>query len=376
MPEKLPVEAKTLWRFPIGDGYGSPVEAGGRVFILEKSEGKEMAHAVDAKTGKEIWKYALDEVYEDTQGKGPRSTPMVDGDRVYLQSCRGEFQCLNAATGKMLWRKNYTNDFGATFIGEKGQAQGATRHGNNGSPLIDGDHILIQAGGKGASVVCLQKKTGEVVWKSQDDEAGYAAIVIEKIGGVRQAISFTAEGVIGLDPKDGRLLWRFPIQTKFSRHATTPVVSGDLVMVSSHEHGLYGIKITRQGNEFKAEQAWLNKSAAINFASPVIVDGYLYGLGPARNVICVDVKTGEITWSKDGYMTGAAGKAYAGFLVMGKSIVILTDGGQLIQIAVDPKECREISRTQVSGTTWNIPAYADGNLYLRDTKNLLGVQIN
>ncbi|MEW6303390.1 MAG: PQQ-binding-like beta-propeller repeat protein [Verrucomicrobiota bacterium] len=378
VPEKLPAAPKTEWRFPLGDGYGSVAVAGGRVFVLDKGEGKELLHAVDAKSGKELWKHALDEAYDDFQGKGPRSTPLVDGDRLYVQSCRGELHCVNVASGAVIWRKNFVKDFGALFYGETKEflANGASRHGNCGSPAIEGENIIVQAGGtNGASVVCLKKKTGELVWKSQNDQSGYAGTVVTNIAGIRQAVVFTADGVIGLDIKDGKLLWRFPIQTKFARHATTPVVVGDMVMVSSHEHGLFGIRVTKAGQGMKAEQAWLNKQASINFASPVAVGTHVYGLGPAKNVFCADVKTGAIAWSKDGFITGAAGKAHAGFLVGGQSIFFLTDGGQFIQIAADPKECREISRTQVSGLTWNIPAYADGKLYLRDAKNLLAVSL-
>ena len=145
-------------------------------------------------------------------------------------------------------------DFGAVFIGEKGKAEGASRHGYAGSPVIDGDHLIAEVGGKGAAVVCFDKKTGKVVWKSQDEMPGYAAPVVETLGGTKQVISFTAGGVMGLGAADGKLLWRVPVKTALGRNVTTPVVVGDTVLVASHQAGLLGVKVTKDTNGFKAER--------------------------------------------------------------------------------------------------------------------------
>lgn len=378
MPATLPASPKTLWKAPLGDGVGSPVIADGRVFILEQPGEKEILRAFDAATGKDLWKHELDKAYGDTQGKGSRSTPTVSGNRIYVTSCRGEFQCLDVKDGKVLWRKNFVTDYGALFFGETKDllANGASRHGNNGSPVLSGKNILIQAGGtNGASVVSLNQTTGKENWRAENDQAGYAGGYLGKVAGVEQAIFFTAHGVIGLNPDNGKLLWRFPIDTKFARHVTAPVVFGDIVIVSSHMHGVYGIRISKDGKTFKAEQAWLNKNAAINFACPVLVGEHLYGVGPTKNIICVSAKTGEIAWSKDTLINSAAGKAYAGMIVAGKNIIMLTDTGALIQFAADPKEYREVSRTQVCGNNWTNPALADGVVYVRDNKFISAVSL-
>jgi outer membrane protein assembly factor BamB len=362
--ERLPNEVKTLWKLKAGEGLASPVAAGGKVFLFDNQGGHETLRAVKATDGQELWRADIDEPFKDSQGPtGPRCTPIVDGDRVYAQSCRGELQCLSVADGKKIWSANFTKDFGAVFIGEKGSAQAASRHGNNGAPVVQGDRLYAQVGStNGAGIVCFDKKSGKVIWKSQNDVAGYAAPLATKVAGVPQILSFTADGVIALQPETGELIWRVPIKTTFSRHATTPVVHNDFVVVSSHQVGLIGIRASKAG----AKQEWLSKEAAINFASPVGVDGYLYGLGPAKNVICVDIATGKTQWSKDGWWTTSADKAYGAFLVLGKNILTLTDSGTLILFAADPKECREISRVQVCGANWCNPAYVDGQLFLRD----------
>lgn len=362
--EKIATEPKTIWRIKAGEGLASPVVAAGKAFLFDNQGGKETLRAIDAASGKEFWSAAIDDVFKDSQGPaGPRCTPVVDGERVYVQSCRGELQCLNVADGKKIWGANFTRDFGAVFIGEKGAAQGAMRHGNNGSPAIDGDRLYAQVGAtNGASVVCFEKKSGQVIWKSQNDVAGYGAPLVSDVAGVRQVVSFTADGVIALQPQTGDLIWRVPIKTTFSRHATTPVIHNDRVVVSSHQVGLIGIQVTKAG----AKQEWVSKEAAMNFASPIAVGEYLYGLGPTKNVLCLEMATGKVQWSKEGWWTTSADKAYGAFLVLGKNILTLTDSGTLVLFAADAKECREISRAQVCGANWCNPAYVDGTLFLRD----------
>ena len=376
VPKTLPDEPRTIWQVKTGTGLGSPVVAGGKVFYLDHQQGKEVVHAADAASGSELWSAPLDAVFKDFQSvAGPRSTPVVDGDRVYVQSCRGEFQCLNVADGKPVWHINFVKDFGAVFIGETGDATGARRHGNTGSPLVDGDRLLVCVGGKDASVVCFNKRDGQVIWKSQNDVPGYSGPVIATIAGTRQVIAYTVEGVIGLDAGDGRLLWRSPLKTSFGRHVTTPIVVDNMVVVSSFQAGLIGMRISKQGDAFAAERAYAAKGAAINFMNPVAAGNYLYGLGPSKTLLCVDVRTGEKAWAKEGFFSGMTEKDYAGFVVMGDSILILTENGQLLLVGADPKECRLISKVQVCGQNWCNPAYADGRLYLRDAKELRCVQL-
>ncbi len=377
IPTTLPADPKIPWRIKIGNGLASPVVAGGKVFYLDNQGGTETLHALDVANAKELWHADIGDVFEDPQSPaGPRCTPLVDGGRVYAQSCRGELKCLKVADGKQLWHINYTKDFSAVIIGEKGTSVGAARHGNNGSPVIDGDKLFASVGGtNGDAIVCFHKSTGVVIWKSQNDQAAYSAPIVATIHGVRQLVDFTVDGLIGLDVRDGKLLWRVPLKTSAGRHVTTPVFMGDMVMVASHEIGLVGVKLSRNGGDWQATKAWVKKESAINFSSPVIVGNYLYGLGPAKNIICVDVKTGAQMWSKEGYIAGAASNAHAGFIVMDKNILALTDGGQLVLFAVDPKEFKEISNVQVCGRTWCNPAYVDGKLFLRDGRELFCVNL-
>jgi outer membrane protein assembly factor BamB len=376
VPASLEGEPSVLWRLPVGDGFASPIISKGRLFYLDNQEDQEVAHGIDAATGKELWKTTVFSSHKDGFGIGPRCTPLIDGERLYVQSAKGEFQCLNASNGLPIWKTNFVTDLGAIYIGEKGKAAGASRHGASGSPIIDGDNVIVQVGSAtGASIVAYNKLTGTIAWKSQNDQTAYAAPIVAEIAGTRQFIAFTAEALIGLDPRDGKLLWRQPLSTSLGRHVTTPVVIGDLVIVASHTLGMVATKITTAAGAFTATEAWTNKKAAMNFTSPVAVGTHLYGVGPSKNIICVDSATGEITWEKTGLIQTSADKAEAAFLIMGQNIAMLTDGGLFILFAADPKAYREAGRAQLCGTTWCNPAYANGKLYLRDARELLAVEL-
>ncbi|MGZ8899598.1 MAG: PQQ-binding-like beta-propeller repeat protein [Limisphaerales bacterium] len=368
--QKLPDEPKVIWKIKAGPGLASPVVAGDKVFHFEAVNGKETLHALKRESGEKIWSTSIDETFHDMQGPdGPRCTPVVDGAEVYAVSCRGRLVCLNVTDGKVLWSKSYTGDFGAIFIGEKGNVPGAARHGNNGTPLISGDRLYACAGGtNGAGVVCLNKKTGELIWKSQNDQAAYAPPQIAKLDGIDQLICFTSDALIALDPVKGDLFWRVPIKTAYGRHVTAPVWHLDTIVVSSHQAGLIGARVSGRNGE----QAWVSKENSINTASPVVVGKHLYGLGPRKNLICVEVATGKQMWSKDGYFQTSADKAYGGFMVIGENILCLTDTGSLVMFAANPEEFKEIGQAQVAGANWCNPAYADGRLYLRDGNKGLG----
>ena len=204
----LPEEPRVRWRAPATDGYAAPIISNGRVIFGDLQKRKETFHALDLANGKPIWHHELDKPHKDGFGTGPRCAPVTDGKVVIMQSCMGELHCVDAKTGDLIWKKNYQTDFKAPYFGEKGTAVGGSRHGYNASPCIDSHHVITLASGPGAAVVCLDKQTGDVVWQSQDDQAAYSPPIVATVGGVKQVLCFTVEGVMGLDRKDGKVLWR------------------------------------------------------------------------------------------------------------------------------------------------------------------------
>ena len=378
----LPDDPEITLKIAAGGGFASPIIAHNRVYLFDHQNGSETIRAIDLDSKEVLWTHDVDRVFKDGQGlPGPRNTLQVDGKRLYAVSCRGELQCLDAKNGTLLWQRNYVDDFGAVFIGEKGSIQGAARHGNNGSPLIDGERLYACAGGQnGNSVICLNKKTGELIWNSQDDLAGYAPPVKARVGGVDQLFCYTVSGLMSLNPVDGQLFWRFPVSTPFGRHVTTPIGYQGMVIVSSVEEGLIATRITRtlEGG-INHERAWQSKENAINFSSPIRIGAYIYGLGPRKDFICVDLATGTQQWSQKGYIFTSAEQAHAAFIAVNDHILALTDTGELVLFEANPNKFVELGRTQVCGKSWTNPAYANGIIYLRDglrkSGHLYGIKI-
>ncbi len=377
VPTTLPKEPRVLWQRPVGFGSGSPVVAGSTVYFLDNRDGKEVAVAASLKDGADLWAVPLDDLWGDSGSPpGPRGTPAVDGDRVYVLSCRGEFRCLNARDGRQVWRTNFVQDFGAMPIEESGEIPGAARHGNTGAPLIEGNRMYVAVGGRpGASVVCFNKLTGQVLWKSQDDIPGHAGPVPATLAGVRQLVVFTADAVIGLSPSDGKLLWRVPIKTHLGRHVTTPVVVGDTVVVGSYTYGLAGIRVSRGPGGLSAQEAWRDRSLGVDFSDMAAIGGNVYGLGPGGRLFSVDARTGKRVWVEEGFFQGMLDAGFAAFLVAGKNLLILAERGQLLLASPSETGCRVIGRAAVCERTWCSPAYAAGRLVVRDRKSLRYIQL-
>lgn len=365
VPSALPKELKALWKIPVGGGHSAPVVASGKAVYLDENGKEEVTHCIDAGTGKEIWRTPFGLRNEDEWGAGPRSTPMIDGDRVYAQSSTGEFRCFGLVDGKVLWGTSFEKDFGVKFLGYRSNEGVASRRGNNGSGLVDGNEVIVPVGStEGAMLVCFDKKTGKVVWKSGNEQAAYSSPVIATLGGIRQVVYFSADSLAGIERASGRILWSVPLKTAAQRHAATPVIVGDHVLANSHTFGVICLKIAKEGDHFVAREIWLNKDLKINLATPVFLDGTLYCQGPDRDYVCFDVKTGVQKWSQPGF--GQGKRDYSSTLVVGKNLLVLTEDGTLLLLAANPEKYTELGRVQVSGNTWSFPAYASGCLYVRD----------
>lgn len=365
VPTSISADPKRLWRLEIGGGFSSPVVAGNHLIYLDGQGDKEVAHMVDADSGKEIWHVPYAALFQDEWGPGPRSTPIIDGDRVYVQSCNGEFCCLNLADGKTIWSVNFEKDFGVRFLGNKANEGTASRRGNNGSPVIDGDHVIVPVGATdGATLVCFDKKNGKVLWKTGNDEAAYSSLMVATLAGTKEIVTFDAEALMGVEASSGKILWRVPLVTGAKRHAMTPVIFGDNIAVNSQTIGLVCFKIMKDGEGQHADRAWVIKDLKINLATPVFYDNHLYCAGENKNYVCVDALTGKKCWSQPGF-----GDKMAVTILLGKNLLVTTDLGDMFFIAADPVKYTELAHTQLTGKTWNHPAYANGKLYMREGLN-------
>jgi outer membrane protein assembly factor BamB len=368
--EKLPPELKVVWRKKIGGGFSSPVVAGSKLVFFDENGRAEVVHLLDAGTGAEVWSTAIGDVYQDEWGAGPRSTPVMDGDRVFVQSCKGEFRCLNLATGDVIWGVSFEKDFGVKFLGSKANEGTAARRGNNGSPLVDGNAVIVPVGATdGATLVCFDKSSGKILWKAGNDEAAYSSPVVATLAGVKQIVAFTADDLMGVERENGAVLWRVPFRTDAKRNAATPVISGDTVIVSSHTIGLVATKIVQEGGAIRAVPQWANRGLKINISTSVLVGDYLYGQRGGQIYFCANAHTGETKWQAP--WAGSRTTENTSTIVLGKNLLALTEMGELVLVAAQPDQYTELSRIQACGKNWNFPACAGGRLYVRDARELI-----
>lgn len=377
--DKLPAEPKVLWKIPAGPGQSSPVVAKGKVIFMDAQNDQETAHCVDAATGKVLWSTPVGPTVEfsPAYGGGPRCTPLIDGDRVYAQSSGGEFRCLALADGKKIWGISFGSDYGATFLGNKSgdpaaKETASRRHGNNGSPVIDGDRVFVPVGStNGATLVAFDKKTGKELWRAGEDNTAYSAVMFGTLAGVRQAVHFTADALMGVDAANGKVLWRVPLKTGAKRHACTPVIGGDTVTVASSSIGTLKFGITKKGAEFTAEQVWANLPCKTILGTPSLVGKHLFTLGPGArtDLKCLDFETGQEVWTQPGLSD------YASLTVVNDRILVLNSTGELLLVKADPTKYEELGRTQLCAKTWASPAYVDGKIFVKDEVNLTAMVI-
>lgn len=364
-------EPQSVWRVAVGPGFSSPVVSQNKVVYCGGEGSREVAYCLDAATGKQLWRAEISNLFQDEWGAGTRSTPSIDGDRVYVQSCDGEFRCLSLADGKPIWRKNFEADFGVAFLGSKAREGTASRRGNNGSSVVDGDAVIIPVGGvDGASVVALDKMTGRLLWKSGNDEAAYSSLVVADLAGRRQVVGFLADSLMGFDRKSGEVLWRVPLRTNAKRHTATPLVFGDNVVVNSHTFGMICFQVASADGKFTVKERWVSRDTKINLATAVLVDGHLYSHGPSKDFVSVNAATGQRNWTAPGF-----GKEYSATMAVAGKLLVYTDEGQLVWVEPTPSKYVELARHQVSGKNWNHPAYANGKLYVRDGRELACLNI-
>ena len=377
--QNLPKEPKVRWELAAGPGQSSPVIAQNRLVFMDGVDTQETAHCVEASSGKELWRTKVGPMveFQNAYGEGPRCTPIIDEDRVYVQSCGGEFRCLSLKDGSELWAVSFGEQYGATWLGNKSnnpeaKETASRRHGNNGSAAVDGDRIFVPVGSttKG-TLIAFDKKTGRELWAVGTDNTAYSSVMVGTLAGVRQVVHFTADALMGVEAATGKLLWREPLKTGAKRHAATPVLDGDTVTVTSTNIGLIRFKITAEGGNFKAERLWENSRMKVVISSPIQVAGNLYSPGPGNRceLVCVDAATGEERWKEAGLGD------YASISAVNDGLLVLDSTGELRLVRATSAGYEERGRAQFVGKTWASPAYSNGVLFAKDATKLIAVKL-
>ena len=395
--ETFPQEGLSIkWRTPIRAGYAGPAVAAGRVFVTdfaktENQKGNERVVCLDEKTGRIIWTAEWPTDYTGLQGTyaiGPRATPTVDGDRVYVLGAMGALVCLNTRSGEILWKKDYVKDY-------------RTRvpiWGMTGAPLVDGDRLICLVGGEpDAKVMAFDKKTGREVWRalsSEEAEPGYGPPMLVEAGGARQVIIWHPKAVTSLDPVTGKTNWEQPFRVQMGMTVATPVVSGARLLVSSFYNGSLMLQLDSQKPQ--AISLWKGTSSSeidtnglhALITTPVIDGDYIYGICSYGQFRCLNARTGERVWESL-EVTKEKARWAAGFIVRnGDRYFINNDRGDLIIAKLSPQGFQEISRTklieptsavgnrrELGAVNWSHPAYANRHIYARNDREIIAASL-
>ena len=396
--EDLPEELKVGWRVPTRSGFSGPAVADGRVFITDWQEdpeshtmdGTERVLALDEQTGEVLWTHEWPTSYRMLQGSyatGPRATPTVDGDRVYVVGATGMLSCLDVETGDVIWRQSYVEDFGTSV----------PTWGITSAPLVDGDRLIAIVGGEpDALVVAFDKHTGDEIWRAVEvvGELGYGQPVIYQAGGVRQLIIWHPAALVALAPETGEVYWEQPWDVGMGLSIATPVRSGDYLLVSHFVNGSMMMRLNT--DRPAATMLWKGQSRSelpdqtdglhSLITTPLIIGDYVYGVGSYGELRGLDARTGERLWMSP-EMTAQARWGAAFMVRHGDRYFVNNDEGYLIIAQFTPDGYVEIDRTRLIEPTsssgfgpsrrwdrpvnWSHPAYANRHIVHRNDREII-----
>jgi outer membrane protein assembly factor BamB len=346
---------RVLWRTDAGPGYSGLVVADGQVCTMLQDGDDEAVVCWDATTGKELWRFRYPAHYENSFGSGPRSTPAIDGGRIYSVGGTGILNCLRLQDGQKLWSHDLLEEFGASNL----------QWGVSFSPLVEGELVFANPGGpRGGSLSAFDKHSGKLAWKALDDPAGYSSPIPATVAGQRQVVFFTAEHLVGVTPADGTVLWKFPWQTQYGCNIATPIVRGDYIFISTgYGRGCALLHISQVDGKWDVERVYENVRMKNHFSSSVAFEEHLYGFDDAM-LTCMEFRTGKVAWKQRGFDKGS-------LLIADGHLFVLGEQGKVAIAPATPEGFHEKASFAFSADKcWTMPIVAGGLLYLRDEKQV------
>ena len=351
-----------VWRVRgLGSGYSTVTIAGGRIFTLGAERNAEYVIARDVASGKELWRARSGRRYSNGRGDGPRGAPTVDANRVYALGGSGDLTVLDVASGKRVWSINVLEMFNGCNI----------NWGISESPLVLGDRVLVNAGGREASIVALDKNDGSVLWASEGDEASYSSAVVATIRGVRQAVYFTGERALGIRVDDGALLWHYRRVSNRTANVATPIVRGNYVFLSSdYGTGCALLEIQGDLSGMSAREIYFNRAMKNHHASSVLVGDTVYGFSGGI-LTALDFRSGDVLWKDRSVGKGSLIYADGHLYVFSENSVV----GLVEATRTGYREKGRFELPHSDEHSWSHPVIADGKLYLRDQDQLFSFDI-
>lgn len=366
-PAAWPEALQRSWRVEIGEGYSSPVVAGGRAYVHGRRDPEEIVASVNLADGKILWQQKYQAEFKKNQyavqmAKGPNSTPLLIGDRLFTLGVTGILNAWDTATGKLLW----TRDFSKTIDTSKMFC------GTASSPMMVDGRLVVQVGSDihGGQTLGLNPKTGATEWEWRGLGPGYASpVVIEPAGGGPQIVTMTQGSIVGIDGKNGKELWSTPFPDEWHENITTPLWTGTHLIVSGTRQGTHAFALTQKDGKWQATEAWKNPDVAMYMSSPVFGDGLVYGHSSKKKgqFVAVDAKTGALKWATE----GREGE-HASLLLTPKHVLFLTNGADLIVAKRgEPAFAVERRYEVAEGATWAMPVLLGPNILVRDATGLI-----
>ena len=367
LTEKWPKNGPPLlWKKAVGQGFSGPVVASGKLVIFHRVGDQERVECLEATSGKALWHFDYPTAYEDSFGfdEGPRATPAISEGKVYSFGAEGALHCLDLDDGRKIWSVDAKKQFQA----------GKGFFGIACSPLIVGHAVLLNLGGtEGAGIAAFDRANGKLLWKATDDEAGYAAPTASTFDGQQLGLFFTRSGLVACEPANGRVRFQFPWRARISAsvNAATPLVIGDKIFLSaSYNVGAVLLRVKRN----KVETVWSGDDILSNhYATSVHRDGFLFGFDgrqeQGQRLRCVELETGKVRWSQEGFSAGTV-------TIAGTHLFVMTERGELADVDATPEKFTEHNRAQIlpSGVR-AYPALADGHFFARSKDKLVCVDL-
>ena len=359
VPKTWPKELTQKWKVTVGQGDATPALVGDKLYVFARQGGDEITLCLNAATGKEVWqdKYAAQAITgAPSSHPGPRSSPTVADGKVVTLGVGGILSCLDAATGKMLWRKD---DFPGAW----------PKFFTAMSPIIVDGLCIAHLGKQGeGAIVAYDLAAGNQKWKWTGDGPAYASPVLLTVEGAKMIVAQTEKNIVAIAVADGKLLWEAPFAPQgMAYNAATPIVDGQTIIYTGQGRGTKAVKIEKQGDGFVAKELWNNPENAVQFNSPVLKNGLLFGLSQRGNFFCINAQTGQTAWTDS---TGGRG-GFGSIVDAGSVVLALTSKSPLVAFEPNDKEYKELASFKVAeNQTYAYPVVAGSRIFVKDQDSI------
>ena len=364
-PSAWPADLKQEWKVTVGFSDATPVLVGNKIYLNTRQGDQEVILCVDAVTGKELWKTSYPSMAvtgpSASQHPGPRGTPAVSNGKIVTFGASGILSCLDAATGKLIWRKdNPANAFPAFFTGT--------------SPLITDGMCIVHVGKKDdGQVIAYDLNSGNEKWKWSGEGPSYSSPSVMTVEGKKLLIVITEKNIMALGLEDGKQLWQIatPVQQRYY-NCVSPYIDGQTIYLTGQGTGMKAIKVEKSGNDYITKELWNNPEVGAKWNTPVLKDGFLYGFTDQKRIYCINAATGQTAW-----IDNAVTSDFSTIVDCGSVLIGLTSTDNLVVLKPDGKAYSEVVKYKVSDTPiYSYPVIAGDKIYIKDAENLMLFKID